>query len=90
MSHFNQAKTQGWRAVALFQDGEDRPLVLGRSSTQVRAGFRRAFFDLLDDKERDRVRAVFLQRWHGAADAGRWIQQTTLPIPTSDRTMRSA
>lgn len=78
-----ESKPQGWRAVAVFKD--ERPnclLFLGRSSTQVRAGYAEAYLEVLDEDERDAVEEVELQRWHGAADAGRWMLQTTLKVPT--------
>jgi hypothetical protein len=31
-----------------------------------------------------------LQRWHGAPDAGRWMHQTNLSIPTTPRVVASA
>ena len=42
MFYQTEAKPQGWRAVAVFDDRGDRLLYLGRSSTQVRAGFAEA------------------------------------------------
>ena len=81
---YTEAKPQGWRAVAIFDDGRyDQLLYLNRSSTQVRAGYRTAFFEVLDEEERSHVKTVALQRWHGAADSGRWMHQTnlTLPVP---------
>ena len=81
MFHQTEAKPQCWRAVAVFDDRNDRLLYLGRSSTQVRAGFHEAFFEVLDEEERDHVRSISLQRWHGAADAGRWLHQTNLNVP---------
>ena len=39
MFYQTEAKPQCWRAVAVFDDRSDRLLFLGRSSTQVRAGF---------------------------------------------------
>jgi hypothetical protein len=76
--------------VAIFDDRGDRLLYLGRSSTQVRAGFPEAFLEVLDDEERDHVRSVALQRWHGAPDAGRWMHQSYLQVPTTARVARSA
>jgi len=90
MFYPTEAKPQGWRAVAVFEDRGDRLLYLGRSSTQVRAGFGQAFFEVLDDEEREHVRAVSLQRWHGAPDAGRWLHQTNLTIPSTAKVARSA
>jgi hypothetical protein len=82
MFHQTEAKAQGWRAVAVFDDRHDALLFLGRSSTQVRAGYAEAFFEVLDDEEREHVQSVALQRWHGAPDAGRWLHQTNLKVPT--------
>ena len=90
MFYHTEAKPQGWRAVAVFDDRGDRLIYLGRSSTQVRAGFVAAFFEVLDDEEREQVRSVALERWQGAPDAGRWIQQTTLAVPTTAKVAQSA
>jgi hypothetical protein len=45
---------------------------------------------VLDDEERDHVRSVSLQRWHGAADAGRWMHQSNLSLPTKAKLATSA
>jgi hypothetical protein len=90
MMHQTEAKPQGWRALAIFDDRGDQLLYLGRSSTQVRAGFSEAFFEVLDEEERDHVRTISLQRWQGAADAGHWTHQTNLPIPTLAQVFRAA
>jgi hypothetical protein len=90
MFYQTEAKPQGWRAVAVFDDRSDLLIYLGRSSTQVRANFAQAFFEVLDDEERDHVRSISLQRWHGAADAGRWMHQTNLTIPVKAKLARSA
>ena len=85
MFYQTEAKPQCWRAVAIFDDRNDQLIYLNRSSTQVRAGFRNAFFELLDDEERDHVRSISLQRWHGAPDSGRWIAQSNLAIPCMEK-----
>jgi len=90
MLYQTEAKPQGWRAVAVFDDRSERLLYLGRSSTQVRAGFSQAFFEVLDDEERELVRSISLQRWHGAPDSGRWMHQTMLTMPTLVKVARSA
>ena len=90
MFYHTEAKPQGWRAMAVFDDRGDRLIYLGRSSTQVRAGFAQAYFEVLDDEERDHVRSISLQRWHGAPDAGRWMHQTTLNVPTTAKVAHSA
>src|SRR4029079_5995349 len=90
MFYHTESKPQGWRAVAVFDARGDRLLYLGRSSTQVRAGFAEAYFEVLDDEEREHVKSVTLQRWHGAPDAGRWMNQTNLTVPTLAKVARSA
>ena len=90
MIYQTEAKPQGWRAMAIFDDRGDRLIYLGRSSTQVRAGFVTAYFEVLDDEERGHVRSIALQRWHGAPDAGRWMHQTNLAVPTKAKVARSA
>jgi hypothetical protein len=91
MFYPTESKPQGWRAMAIFDDDRsDRLLYVGRSSTQVRAGFAEAFADLLDEEERDHVRTIALQRWHGAPDAGRWMHQTNLNVPLRAKLAQSA
>jgi hypothetical protein len=90
MFYQTEAKPQGWRAVAVFDDRHDRLIYLGRSSTQVRTNFTAAYFEVLDDEEREHVRSIALQRWHGAPDAGRWIHQTNLTVPVKAKLAKSA
>jgi hypothetical protein len=90
MIYQTEAKPQGWRAIAVFDDRGDRLLYLGRSSTQVRAGFATAFFEVLDEEERDHVRSISLQRWHGAPDAGRWTHLSNLNVPLPTKVARTA
>jgi hypothetical protein len=80
-SYLTEAKPQCWRAVAIFEDRREALLFLGRSSAQVRAGYVNAFNDVLDEEERAQIRSISLQRWNGAPDAGKWLQQTTLAVP---------
>jgi hypothetical protein len=91
MFYQTESKAQGWRAVAVFEDDRAEALILiGRSSTQVRAGYVESFMDLLDEEEREQVKTIALQRWQGAPDAGRWMHQTNLKVPTSARVVRAA
>lgn len=90
MFYPTEAKPQGWRAIAVFDDHSERLLYVGRSSTHVRAGFTTAFHELLDEEEREHVRSISLQRWHGAPDAGHWIHQTNLAVPTMAKVARTA
>jgi hypothetical protein len=90
MFYHTEAKPQGWRALAVFEDRSERLIYVGRSTTQVRAGYAKAFLELFDEEERAQVRQISLQRWNGAPDAGRWLQQTTLAIPGAARTANIA
>ena len=90
MFYQTEAKPQGWRAVAVFEDRGDRLIYLGRSSTQVRTNFAQAYFEVLDDEERDHVRSISLQKWHGAPDAGRWMHQSNLTMPVKVKLAKSA
>ena len=90
MFYQTEAKPQCWRAVAIFDDRPEQLLYLNRSSTQVRAGLRNAFLEVLDEEEREHVKAISLQRWNGAPDAGRWLHQTNLPLPLQEKVAQSA
>jgi hypothetical protein len=90
MFYQTEAKAQGWRAVAVFDDRPEQLLYLNRSSTQVRAGFRDPFFELLDDEEREHVQTIALQRWQGAPDSGRWVHQTNLAVPVLEKVAQTA
>jgi hypothetical protein len=83
MTHYQtEAKPQSWRAVAVFDDGRyDQLLYLHRSSAQIRGGYRQAFFEVLDEEERSHVKAIAMEHWQGAADAGRWEHHTNLTVP---------
>jgi hypothetical protein len=82
MQYRTEAKLQGWRALAIFEDRSERLIFLGRSTTQIRQGYAEAFFELFDDEERAQVKSISLQCWQGAADEGKWIAKTTLSVPT--------
>jgi hypothetical protein len=90
MFYQTEAKPQNWRAVAVFDDRSDLLVYLGRSSTQVRGNYAQAFFEVLDDEERDNVRSISLQHWQGAPDSGRWMHQTNLTVPVKAKLARSA
>lgn len=82
MFYHTEAKPQGWRAIAVFDDRPECLIYVGRSSTQVRTNFGEAFLDLLEEEDRQHVTSVSLQRWQGAPDSGRWIHQTNLTVPS--------
>jgi hypothetical protein len=82
MIYRTEAKLQGWRALAIFEDGRECLICLGRSTTQVRASYAAVFMELLDEEERAQVRSIALQCWQGAPDEGKWLTKNTLNIPT--------
>lgn len=84
--YHSETKLQGWRAIAIFEDRQERLIFLGRSSSQVRSGYTAAFLEVLDSEEQAQVSRIALQRWHGAADAGVWESQAALIIPQSSKT----
>jgi hypothetical protein len=90
MFYQTESKPQGWRAMATVPGEADRLIYLGRSSTQVRAGYVNAYFELLEEDERALVNGITLQKWHGAADAGRWLHQTNLTVPSKAKVAQSA
>jgi hypothetical protein len=84
MVYRTESKLQGWRAVAVFADGTECLVYLGRSTTQVRAGYAAAYAELLDDEEHRSVREIALECWQGASDAGQWIRKSTLAVPARE------
>ncbi len=82
MLHQTESKFQTWRALAVFEDGAECLLFVGRSTTHVRAAYAVACAEVLDEEEHARVREVKLQSWRGAADQGRWVLMGTLPVPS--------
>ena len=76
-----EAKLQSWRALAIFEDGSECLIFLGRSTTQVRGGYATAFTEILEPDERARVQSIALQCWDGAPDEGHWVTKTMLNIP---------
>jgi hypothetical protein len=68
----------------VFADGTECLVYLGRSTTQVRAGYAAAYSELLDADEQSRVLEVALECWQGVADAGRWIRKATLLVPSGE------
>lgn len=85
MNYQTEAKPQCWRAVAVFDDRPEALLYLNRSSPQVRAGYRVAYMELLDEEERGHVKSISMQRWQGAPDSGRWVHQSDLPVPMKEK-----
>lgn len=81
MFYHTESKPQGWRALAVFENGSEFLIFVGRSTTQIRAGYKEAFMELLDEEERAQVHKISLQCWDGAPDRGRWVSKGVLTIP---------
>jgi hypothetical protein len=82
MFYQTEEKLQGWRAVAVFEDRSECLIFIGRSTTQVRAGYPAAYIEVLTEEERAQVQTISLQCWQGAPDKGHWIQKGTLTVPS--------
>lgn len=76
-----EEKAQGWRALAIMQNGRESLLFVGRSSKNVREEYVAAFQELLEDDEQEEVKEIQLQQWQGAPDAGRWQTKAELRHP---------
>ena len=76
-----EEKAQGWRALAVYANGDEVLLFVGRSSTQVRAGFEDSFKEQLVEDEQQMVTRIRLQQWQGAPDAGKWHDKAELKNP---------
>lgn len=85
-----EVKPQGWRAIAVFKDKRQALLWLGRSSPAIRSGYVEAFFEVLSEEDRKNVASIEMQKWHGAADSGRWLLQCALRMPPQVRPARAA
>lgn len=81
-----EAKAQGWRAVAILEDHGEALLFVGRSSTQVRGGYLEALSGVLTPEERQCVKAIKIQQWQGAPDAGMWEDKGDLRLPATTTT----
>src|SRR5207248_9793766 len=78
MFYRTESRPQGWRALAVFDDGAECLLFVGRSTTHVRAGYPAAFAEVLEVGERARVRRPDLQCWPGAAVVWTVVTEVTL------------
>ena len=67
--------------VGAVLDGVEALLYVGRSSTQVRAGYAEAFLELFEEDERERATTIRLQQWQGTPDAGKWLDKSELRLP---------
>lgn len=77
-----ESKAQGWRAVAVFEDGTEGIVYVGRSSTHVRQEYVEAYLEAVRDEEWDDATTIRMEQWSGAPDAGRWVHKSNLKVPT--------
>ena len=81
MFYQTEEKAQGWRAMAVFEDGREALVFVGRSNSNIRQNYEDSYKELFDDEEKEQIVTINLQRWHGAPDAGCWENVTTLKVP---------
>ena len=92
MFDLSESKAQGWRAIAVPEDGSEALVMIGMSSAQIRAGYVAALQEMLEE-EPDGVACVTdirLEQWYGAPDAGRWTHKNTLRIPDKAKLAKAA
>ena len=84
MLYQSEVRPRSWRAIAVFDDLEERLLFVGRSRREIQANYSHAFCEILDEEERGHVRSIFLQRWQSTSTSGRWFNQAELDLPELD------
>jgi hypothetical protein len=92
MFDLSESKAQGWRAIAVLEDGSEALVMIGMSSAQIRAGYVSALEEMFEE-EPEGVAAITdirLEQWYGAPDAGRWIQKNTLRNPAKVKLAKAA
>ena len=92
MFDLSESKAQGWRAIAVLEDGTEALVMIGMSSAQIRAGYVSALEEMFED-EPDGIGSVTdirLEQWYGAPDAGRWTQKNTLRNPAKVKMAKAA
>ncbi len=77
-----ESKAQGWRAVAVFEDGSEALLYVGRSSTHIRTEYVEAYLSAVEHEEWEEATSIRMEQWSGAPDAGRWVAKSTLKVPS--------
>ncbi|MBN9519297.1 hypothetical protein J0H58_12365 [bacterium] len=77
-----ESKAQGWRAIAVFEDGSEGIVFIGRSSTHVRQEYVEAYLGAVKDEEWDEATTIRMEQWSGAPDAGRWVHKSNLKVPS--------
>lgn len=83
MLELSESKAQGWRAIAVMEDGSEALVTIGMSSAQIRANYVSALEEMFEDEPDalEKVGEIRLEQWYGAPDAGRWTQKNTLRNP---------
>jgi hypothetical protein len=79
---------QNWRVIALLKKKnkpkapiEEALVYIGTSSHQVSICYKHAFREIFDDKIKEDILGVIMQKWKGRPDCGRWIDVSKLDIP---------
>lgn len=85
MKNMTESRMQGWRAVAVGNDGVEHLVFVGMSYEQVKKNYASAFLAILTPEEQSNIKHIQMQRWIGVADSGRWTSQEISRIPTAKR-----
>jgi hypothetical protein len=92
MFDLSESKAQGWRAIAVLDDGSEALVMIGMSSAQIRAGYVAALQEMFEEEPGGvaGVSDIRLEQWYGAPDAGRWTHKNTLRIPDKAKLAKAA
>jgi hypothetical protein len=92
MFDLSESKAQGWRAIAVLEDGSEALVMIGMSSAQIRAGYVAALQEMFEEEPGgvSGVTDIRLEQWYGAPDAGRWTHKNTLRIPDKAKLAKAA
>jgi hypothetical protein len=83
MFNWAESKAQGWRAIVVMKDGTESLVVVGMSSSQIRANYVNALEEMFEDDRagQKQIETIRLEQWYGAPDAGRWTEKNVLRNP---------
>jgi hypothetical protein len=76
-----ESNFSSWRALAINTHGKEHMIFTDKSYEKVLKIYSIAFEELLEDEEKQQIKAVILQEWYGTPDRGEWKKRKFLKIP---------
>ncbi len=81
----SEPKAQRWRVIAEINTNEPDQnialICLASSSVQIKENYPVAYFEVLTDEVKTRVKRLMLERFEGLPDCGHWSFHSNVPIP---------